>query len=242
MKKLIDIHCHLSEYINDIDLEKIDLNSTITHVSTALNKEELNIHEEKKIKYWFAGIHPWDSHLSLSETSSFLNRIPYDKIIGMGEIGLDRNKADLEKQEGLLLTQLKIAWDLNLPTLYHLVGNEYDFIKIHKKINLKNMKIIHAFNSSYEVYRELDKLGFYFSLGSRILSNPKKVKMVGEILNSKRFFLESDAPNHADLDEVKRIAVSIEMDYNIKIDVLKEMQEKNFNNLLKEACESISKK
>lgn len=242
MPRLIDIHCHLASYAQELDLQKLDMQSDIVHVSTALNINDIRIHLDNSIKYWFAGVHPWDAKLDVAEVASILNEIPYDKIIGIGEIGLDRNRADLSSQMYLLARQMEKASEMELATLYHLVGHEYEFIKLHKGFNLKRMKIMHAFNSSYEVYKELAKLGFYFSISKRILNNPKQRKLVAEILANKRFFLESDAPNNTDLEEVKSIAEIIESDYNININDMKEILNNNFSLLLGESCESISKK
>lgn len=237
MPKLIDIHCHLFEC--ERELETI---SEIIHVSTALNQSEILFHQERNIQYWFAGLHPQAVKLSQQEINEYLLKLPYEQIIGLGEIGLDRNYPDKAGQLELLRKQLGIAKDLELPTLYHLVGRDYDFIKLHKKIKLENMKIMHGFNSSYEVFKELDKLAFYFSLSKRILANPQSRKTVKAILESKRFFLESDAPNHSGFAEVKIIARQLETDYNIETGELGEILKNNFNNLLKESCESKSKK
>lgn len=242
MAKLIDIHCHLAEAVNKLDFAELDKQSKIIHVSTALNQQEINFHVDNSIKYWFAGIHPWTANMSEVTIAETLKVIPYDKVLGLGEIGIDSNSPDLERQFALLEKQLTMASYLRLVTLYHLVGHEYEFIKLHKKMKLGNMKIIHGFNSSYEVFKELDKLGFYFSLSKRLLNNPKKEKVVRAILASNRFFLESDAPNDGDLDEVKSIAERLETDYNINMNELKAVQAKNFANLLKESCESIPKK
>ena len=238
----IDIHCHLAEYLQAHDTQDLEAESEIIHFSTALNRKEVDLHLAKGIKYWFAGLHPQDSKMPNEDINEFLCKLPYDKITGIGEIGLDRRFEKKKRQFYLLLTQLERALEYDLPTLYHLVGYEYDFIKLQKKIILPRMKIIHGFNSSYEVYKELDKLGFYFSIGTRLLGNPKNYRTVKAILSSKRFFLESDAPNHAGLFEVKRIAELVERDYNININDIKDIQAGNFNNLIKESCESLSKK
>ena len=242
MSCLIDIHCHLADYADSYDIKTLESSSEIIHVSTALNKREMAMHEEKGIDYWFAGLHPREIKMTHQDIIEFFIAFPYDKVIGIGEIGIDRNYPDLDKQLSLLKIQLDRAWEYELPTLYHLVGHEYSFIKLHKTLKLENMKIIHGFNSSYEVFKELDKLGFYFSLSKRVLYNPKRIQVVKAILESKRFFLESDAPNHAELDEVKRLAKCLEINYNIDMIELKEIQVKNFADLLGETSESTSKK
>ncbi|MBI9032683.1 TatD family hydrolase [bacterium] len=240
--KFIDIHCHLANFLAHQAGGVIEPDREIIHVSTALNSHEIKLHEEKGIKYWFAGLHPQDSKMSNEDINEFLCKLPYDKITGIGEIGLDRRFVEKKRQFYLLQIQLERALEHDLPTLYHLVGYEYDFIKLQKKINLPRMKIIHAFNSSYEVFKELDKLGFYYSIGTRLLENPKNKRTIDAILSEKRFFLESDALNLANLFDVKRVAEIIERDYNININEIKEIQAQNFKNLLKEKCESLSEK
>ncbi len=242
MSQLIDIHCHLAEYENKLELSNLDREQEIIHVSTALNRKEILLHEKLGLKYWFAGLHPRDIAMSQEELRKYCDLFPYDKVVGMGEIGLDRNYPDLVKQLALLKIQIERAGEYDLPTLYHLVGQEYEFIKLQKEVKLRNMKIIHGFNSSYEVFQELDKLGFYFSLSMRILNNPKKEKVIRAILASKRYFLESDAPDAGDLTSVKIVASTLQRDYNISIEELREIQVSNFSNLLKGNFESLSKK
>lgn len=242
MLKLIDIHCHLAKYQHLLDLRNVDIDGKVIHVSTALNPLENELHLMYDIDYWFAGIHPSSAEFSIGEKLTLLELIPFHDILGLGEIGLDRNFPDLNKQVELLEMQLEQANIYGLPTLYHLVGHEYEFIKIHKKWDLKNMKIMHGFNSSFEVFKELDKLGFYFSIGNRLLNNPKQREVVEAILQTKRFFLESDAPYDGGLDEVVKIAVKLRDNYGIGMDEIKEMENKNFEDLLEENRESLSKK
>src|SRR5690554_6221299 len=188
MLKLIDIHCHLVDYFETAEIERIDSKSKVLHVSTALNKHEIEIHNSIKTPYWFAGLHPQDAKQPLSYKESFIELSSKANSLGLGEIGLDRNFPDLEKQVELLEMQVHKAEELRVPTLYHLVGHEYKFIELHKEWQLPTMKIMHGFNSSFEVYQELDKLGFYFSISNRLLKSSKRRDVVDAILESKRFF------------------------------------------------------
>lgn len=242
MLKFIDIHCHLIDYFETAEIERIDPKSKVIHVSTALNKHEIEIHNFIKTPYWFAGLHPQDAIKPLSYTVPFVELICKTASLGIGEIGLDRNYPDLEKQIELLEMQLDKALDYKMVTLYHLVGHEYKFIELQKEWQLPSMKIMHGFNSSHEVYQELDKLGFYFSISNRLLKNPKRKETVKSILESKRFFLESDAPYDGGLDEVIKIAVQLRDNYNIGMDEIKEIVNKNFEDLLEDNRESRSQK
>lgn len=242
MLKLIDIHCHLVDYFETAEIERIDPKSKVIHISTALNKREIEIHDFIKAPYWFAGLHPQDAKLPLSYKESFIELSCQTNSLGIGEIGLDRNFPDLEKQIELLEMQMVKAVEQRMPTLYHLVGHEYKFIELHKELQLPNMKIMHGFNSSYEVFQELDKLGFYFSISNRLLKSSKRRDVIEAILKSKRFFLESDAPYDGGLDEVIKIAVQLKNNYTISMDEIKEIVNTNFNKLLEESRESRSQK
>ncbi len=241
MSKLIDIHCHLSDTYYDLEREELEANSNILNVSTALSIEEVHWHLEKKIKYWFAGLHPREWNVKTEVLDDFYKKISLNKVLGIGEIGLDKRYKNLDKQNILLKRQMNIAKRFFLPTLYHLVGCEYDFIKIHKEINLQNMKIIHGFNSSYEVYKELDKLGFYFSLSQRLLTKQKRESTICDIIKSQKFFLESDAPDGGSFNEVIGLAKILETNYNINRDKTWRIVGQNFDRLIKETCEAKSK-
>lgn len=232
MLKLIDIHCHLFDYASTVDLTDIDNDRQIIYVSTVLKPEEIATHVGKYIAFWFMGLHPQSVGLDDKFKRKYVDHIVDYDPIGIGEIGLDKNYPDLDKQIELLEMQLKIAKFYKLPTLYHLVGHEYEFIKIHKKWKLPKMKIMHGFNSSSEVFEELNKLGFYFSIGNRLLNNPKKREVLEAILQTKRFFLESDAPYDGGLDEVIKIAVKLKNNYEISMDEIKHILNKNFDDMV----------
>lgn len=243
MSEVIDIHCHLYQTKqNQNDITNSQDQARIILVSTALDHKEVNWHLQNNITYWFAGIHPQNWSLSRQEIETYLEKLPYEKILGIGEMGLDKRYKNQKKQIDLLDMQMSKADIKDLPSIYHLVGYEYAFIKLHKLRRLKRMKIIHGFHSSYEVYKELDKLGFYFSLSNRILANPKHEVTISEILKKKRYFIESDAPDGGHLDEVKRVANILQINYNINKYEIKQVVEENFNKLVKERCESKSKK
>ena len=57
-----------------------------------------------------------------------------------------------------------------------------------------------------------------------------------------RSFLESDAPYDGGLDEVIKIAVQLRDNYNIGMDEIKEIVNKNFEDLLEDNRESRSQK
>jgi Tat protein secretion system quality control protein TatD with DNase activity len=241
MSELIDIHCHLYQ-VNKQSLDKssYQTNPNIIAVSTALNQVEINWHLEQKIKYWFAGLHPQEWSLTEDKIKEFLDNLPYEKLVGIGEIGLDKRYKNLKKQINLLAKQMQISLERRLPSLYHLVGHEYEFIKVHKEMKLDKMKILHGFHSSFEVYKELDKLGFYFSLSERILSNSKHKTTINEIIKSRRYFLESDAADGGSLMQVKIIANQLESTYNINKEEIMQVSSINFRKLVKETSESIS--
>ncbi|MCL2294602.1 MAG: TatD family hydrolase [Spirochaetes bacterium] len=116
----------------------------------------------------FAGIHPWDSAETDQETIERLEETSAQTGAFIGEIGLDKLKgADKEKQLWVFRSCLEIALKSEKPFTLHCVRAWGVLIEELRKVKsrIKAPFIVHAYNSSAEVMKEIIALNGYPSFG-----------------------------------------------------------------------------
>ena len=121
------------------------------------------------------------------------------KVVGIGEIGLDYywRKDNKEIQKYVFISQIKLANEFKLPIVVHLRDAYFDALEIFKEYKeyLTNGVCLHCFSGSVEFYREIEKMGFYVSLGGSLtFKNNKKADELISVLNKEKFMLETDCP------------------------------------------------
>jgi len=236
----IDAHCHLSDKRLNIKKEIADANeSGITgFISTALCQEEYNWHSLHNITQmkWCAGIHPYYEKSSEKDFDSLIKLCDDNKIVAIGEIGLDKRKDNFEWQKKILLKQLDLAHNYNLPVIFHIVKQYYELYKILKD-NFNSINgFLHSFNSSGDVAELFFQLGLGFSLSA----NFPKIDVINKIIKYGFYFFETDAPyqkfynskeeyNH--LKNLIRTVDSISMKTKINKKILMKRQYNNLKNL-----------
>ena len=199
---IIDAHCHLftsdnQENISDVYryLHKAKSNNITGFISTALTKEELVLHEQNKFQeiQFIAGIHPHYKNTSINDIY-FIDEAARNKsIIGLGEIGLDGRFENISKQKKILLAQLEIARDFDLPIIFHIVKEYYNFLSLIKKTFPKTRGYIHNFNGSLEIFQEFRQLNLGFSIHKNLLKRKRNIQIINAIINNCLFFFETDA-------------------------------------------------
>lgn len=200
---MIDTHCHIfSEYYDDIDLliDKIK-QAGVTKIivngcDMKSNLEVLELIKKYDIVYGAIGFHPTELDSYDSECVSWLEKhICDDKIVAIGEIGLDYHYDDTDKklQQDIFKKQLELAQKYNKPIIVHTRDSIQDTYDMLSKFNLYGS--IHAFSGSLEMAREFIKLGFYIGIGGVCtFQNAKNVSLVIENIPIEYILLETDAP------------------------------------------------
>lgn len=197
-----DFHCHFCDIM---EFDKTDLSTEVEEAtkagviqffSCAYRKEQFDWHlaYPGKNMLWYAGIHPMFVEETQDEIELVIELAKQDKIIAIGEIGLDSRYDNHALQEKLLLAQLEIAQSFDLPVVFHSVGRYYDLHKVIKNNFPKTRGILHSFASSDEVFQIFKSLGFCFSLGASILTSRNHEKVLQNILEWGLYVIESDAP------------------------------------------------
>lgn len=196
-----DAHCHISK--TDYDDIKVLINNAKKEgiyrminngVDDLSNKEVLDISTKYREILPALGIHPENSkNYNTGDIKYIEDNI--DKIIAIGEIGLDYHYGDnnKEKQKELFETQLNLAQKYNLPVIVHSRNATEDTINILKKYPLLK-GIIHCFSGSLETAKIYLKMGFKLGIGGVITFKNSNLYKVIEILPTDSFVLETDSP------------------------------------------------
>ena len=195
-----DSHCHVfKEYYEDIDkvIQDASQNGVTKLIVAATNiascKEILELSKNHNNVYICLGIHPDSLNENLDELQELIeNNI--DKIVAIGEIGLDYyySKEEKEKQIDVFEYQLNLAFKYNLPVVIHSREATLDTLECLKKYKIK--AVLHCFNGSLEIAKEYIKLGFYFGVGGVMTFKNSKIDEIIKEIPLDRIILETDSP------------------------------------------------
>lgn len=195
---LIDTHCHLfQEYYDDVDSIVKDMPGImiVSGVDLKSNEEMLSLSKKYDNVYVTLGIHP-EYASEITDVSLLTQYFDNEKVVGIGEIGLDYHydKSNKEEQKKLFIEQIKIANKFNLPIVIHSRDASLDTLNILKEY-LNTKAIMHCYSYSKEMAGEFLKLGVYFGIGGVLtFKNSEKLKQVLKELPLDRIVLETDSP------------------------------------------------
>lgn len=202
---LIDTHSHV-DMIKEISVEEVikkaqDAGVEKIIVPCAYPKDVNKIFElvnKYNNLYGLLGVHPseakdWDDSIidKIKEYSKS------NKIVGIGEIGLDYywDKSFNEIQENVFIKQIKLANELDLPISVHDREAHKDTFEILKEYNHGSDIVMHCFSGSVEFGRECVKQGWYLALGGVVtFKNAVKMKEIAIDVPLERLLIETDAP------------------------------------------------
>lgn len=199
---IFDTHSHYTdEQFSDRDelLTKLNSEKNVSEIITCgtdieSSKESISLAEKFPFVYAAVGFHP--EELTRCDTNiPALRQLITDKVVAIGEIGLDYywNKENKEKQKEGFISQIKLAQELNLPVIVHDREAHGDTLEILKAYKPKG--VLHCYSGSVEMAKEIIKLGMYIGIGGVItFKNAKNLPEVVETLPLDRILLETDAP------------------------------------------------
>ena len=203
--KFIDSHCHLDnekikneEFIRLVN-EDFNLACVILQGANVVRSEEV-VKWAKTTDKAFAcvGVHPEDVELFNAETLEKLtNLAKEEKVVGIGEIGLDYHYASDNKklQKEVFISQLKLASALNLPVCIHCrdaVDDLYEILKNNLSL-IKSGAVIHCFCENASWAEKFVSLGCYISFcGNFTFKNYDKSVIRSVPLD--KIMIETDSP------------------------------------------------
>ena len=199
----IDSHLHLIQ--KDYDkpilsvIEKAKENGVTTLIVSCCEMSDMD-ESLSLLKYsnvlLSIGLHPSEADTYTEEDILKIetNAKNNDKIIAIGEIGLDYyyGKENRLRQIELFKKQLDLAAKLSLPVVIHTRDAVEDTISILKKYNLKG--VIHCFNGSIETAKEYLRLGYLLGIGGVVTFKNSKLYQVVEKISLDDIVLETDSP------------------------------------------------
>lgn len=198
----VDTHCHLSiKDYDDIDLViKNNIDSGVDKIIVSACEmgdfeEAVSLLDKYNSVYLTLGFHPSEvSRVKDSDLEKLKEFLKLDRVVGVGEIGLDYHygKDDYLEQIELFEKQLKIAEEVGLPVVIHSRDAVNDTINTLKKYRVTG--VIHCFSGSVETADIYIKMGYKLGIGGVVTFKNSNLYKVVEHVGLSNIVLETDAP------------------------------------------------
>jgi len=245
--KIVDVHAHYEDERYNEDREEILDNQFKNGVDYIINagagiessKGALNISNNHKNVYCTIGIHP--QYVEEGENVEDLKKLyvenSKDKIVAIGEIGLDYHytKEFKEEQKKLFKDQLEFASDVGLPVQIHSRDASIDTVEVLESTEKKPEKIMfHCFDLNEQTAKYIMEKGYKISVGGNITykRTDTAIRVIKE-MPIENIMTETDAPYLAPVPHRGERNESLNIEYVIeKIAEIKEMNKEQVANIL----------
>ncbi len=198
---IFDSHCHPQFPLYDRDRDEMikrALNEGVFMICVGTDLETSKKGIELAFKYesiWTTvGLHPNDNLNEKFNAEIYENLLNQEKVIGLGEIGLDyyrtEKKEDQELQKQRFKEQLDLAKKINKPLIIHCRNAHQDMLKILDS-NLRG--VIHSFTGTLDEAKKYLDLGFYLGFNG-IVTFANQYDEIVKYAPLNRVLLETDAP------------------------------------------------
>ncbi|HBX25183.1 MAG TPA: hydrolase TatD [Firmicutes bacterium] len=204
----VDSHCHLNDeaFINNLDEIVNESKGNGVNAIVVVGYDLLSSIKATEIASKYDGVfatvgfHPENlDGINDGKLDEIKNLARNEKVIGIGEIGLDYHwyKEDKDHfiQKQWFIKQLKLADSLDLPVSIHAREATKDTLDILKEYAPKRKGVLHCYSGSIETMKELEKLGFYFGFDGPITyKNSITPKECVKAVDIDRILSETDSP------------------------------------------------
>ena len=202
---LFDTHAHLDDEKFALDRDEVIKKANDEGVSLIVNVAAdmesavttLDLAEKHSFIYAAVGVHPYDApYLKEEDISKLKEMAKNEKVVAIGEIGLDYHFEDTDKegQKRGFKRQIELAKELRLPYIVHDRDSHQDCFDIIKQSGYFR-GVMHCFSGSAEFARQMINLGFYISFaGTVTFKNAKKVIEAAKVVPLDRLLIETDSP------------------------------------------------
>ena len=246
---LVDTHCHFEkQYYDDFDeiLNNAKSNG-ITKIiasgcSRSSNIEALDFANTHENVYTTIGFHPDQAEIvSIDDLLELEEQIKSsNKVIGIGEIGLDYHYEGFNKEHqfDLFEKQLFLAKKYNLPVVIHSRDATQDTINILEKYKLNG--VIHSFSGSYEVANIYISMGYKLGINGVVTFKNCNLRETLKNIDPKNIVFETDAPymtpepfrgQKNESKNIKIIADYVANIYGISTEKMAEITSKNVSSI-----------
>ena len=153
--------------------------------------------QENERIYAAVGVHPHSADEYDKDSGDIIREYvkKYDKIVAIGEIGLDYHYdfSPRDKQIKAFELQLELAESLDIPVVIHSREATQDTFDILKNANVRGE--LHCFSGSAEMAEAYLEKGFYIAFGGAItFKNANKLLRAVEAVPLSRMLSETDCP------------------------------------------------
>lgn len=173
----------------------------VINIGSDMRSSRISIELAKRYAFIYAavGVHPHDvSDMKEEDLESLLHFAAYNKVVAIGEIGLDYHYdySPRSVQKLWFREQLKLAKELELPVIIHSREASKDTFDLVMEAELgERAGVIHCYSGSPEMALEYVKKGYYIGVGGVItFKNAKKLVETVEAIPLDKILIETDAP------------------------------------------------
>ncbi|MGE4454267.1 MAG: TatD family hydrolase [Sphaerochaeta sp.] len=174
-------------------------------IDIGLNAGDLSYRSDRFKAYPFihlsGGIGPWglqEGDDPIETQIEILEReLSANSVVAIGEIGLDNHwdYGSKASQEGLLLSQIEIAEQRNLPVIFHNREADDQFITLLRSRGFSRQGVFHCFQGSYELAKLAVHKGFFLSFaGPLTYKANREMQEIFTKIPIERILLETDSP------------------------------------------------
>ena len=204
---MIDSHCHLDhepllENLKEIlnRSKECGIKKILTICTTIDSFEKIkDIVKQDSIIYGTYGIHPHETETNNINKKTIVKEVnENDKIIGIGETGLDffYNYSNKAKQISSFRTHIEASIELNKPIIVHSRNAEKETYEILSSYKSQNLKILmHCFTGSLDFSKKLLSLNAFFSASGIItFKNSTELQKTFKTIPLENLLIETDSP------------------------------------------------
>lgn len=172
---IVDIHTH-----NHQSIVPAIQSLTFIEANKLLHSEEKGL--------FSIGIHPW--HIDISSKDKLLQIAKWandKRIIAIGECGLDKHsEVSIDIQIDIFKTHILLSEQIKKPMIIHCVSCFNELFEIKKRMNPKQLWIIHGFRGKPELAKQALRAGCSLSFGENYNSESVKLTRI------ENLYIETD--------------------------------------------------
>lgn len=212
--KMFDSHAHYDDgrfdgerdiLLNEVHSLGVD---KITNIGASLSSSKASLELAEKFDFVYAtvGVHPSDA-IEDMKNENWLDELERlylssNKVKAIGEIGLDYyyGKDEKEEQKVCFKRQMALAEKLSAPVIIHDREAHEDTLNIMAEFP-KVKGVLHSFSGSFEMAKEVMKMGYYISVNGVVtFNNAKKLVDILQRFDDihpearNRILMETDCP------------------------------------------------
>lgn len=208
--KYTDAHCHILDSLTEYSA----IGGRIVNATCESEWDKIaKISDAKRGVFGAIGIHPWQvESAGIDWDKRLMGVLKNNPSLMVGEIGLDKFKPNINRQQEIFIRQFEIAAEFKRVVHLHCVGAWERILYVFKTHFgvLPPAIIAHGFNGGADIVRAIaEKYNVFFSFSAKNLeTNNEKIRNRIRAVPLDRLLVESDADNL--VDEVSNIVGVVE--------------------------------